>query len=179
MKNDFFHNFLTDLKVELMDEFDKNFERKGFFDEPWDPAKFPNRRGSLMMRTGALRRSIRGMVKGNGIQFFSSLPYASIHNEGGTITVTAKMQRFFWAMYYKSSGSVTKTATGGVRNTARNRAMESDAAFWKGMALKPVGDKIKIKRRRFIGAHENVDRIVNDVLNKKHARIRELYQQKI
>ena len=26
---------LTDLKVELLDEFDRNFERRAFFDRPW------------------------------------------------------------------------------------------------------------------------------------------------
>jgi len=166
MKNDFFQNLLTDLKVDLMDEFDKNFERKGFFDDPWKQTRMPNRRGSLLMRTGALRRSIRGVVKGNGIQFFSSLPYAAIHNEGGTITVTAKMKRFFWAMYYKTSGTVTKTAKGQARNTARNRAFVAEAGYWKAMALKKIGSKIKIEQRQFLGPHEGVDRVVQAVVDR-------------
>ena len=28
---------MRDLKVELDDEFDRNFERKAFFDRPWAP----------------------------------------------------------------------------------------------------------------------------------------------
>lgn len=32
--NDFLNNVMRDLKVELDDEFDRNFERKAFFDRP-------------------------------------------------------------------------------------------------------------------------------------------------
>lgn len=35
--NDFLNNVMRDLKVELDDEFDRNFERKAFFDRPWAP----------------------------------------------------------------------------------------------------------------------------------------------
>ena len=166
MKNQFLHNFLSDLKVELLDEFDKNFERKAFFDHPWKETKMPNRRGSLMMRTGALRRSIRATSNDQLIRFSSSLPYASIHNEGGVITVTQKMKRYFWAMYYKTSGAVSKTKKGEARNTNRNKAMSLEASYWKAMALKKVGSKIKIEQRQFIGPHREVDQCVERVFDK-------------
>ncbi|WP_318546328.1 phage virion morphogenesis protein [Flavobacterium columnare] len=86
--------------------FDRNFERKAFFNQKWPTTSMRNRRGSLMMRTGALRRSIRSNVQGSQIVWKSSLPYAAIHNEGGEIIVTEKMKKFFWAMYYKSSGAI-------------------------------------------------------------------------
>jgi len=157
MKTDFLHNILSDLKVDLMDEFDRNFERKGFFDQPWKDTKFPNRRGSLMMRTGDLRRSLRANVAGQSVRFYSSLPYASIHNEGGTITVITEMIKFFWAMYYKTSGAVSKTKKGEARATGRNKALTVEASYWKAMALKKVGSKIKIEQRQFIGPHRQVD----------------------
>jgi phage gpG-like protein len=163
MKNQFLHNFVTDLKVELSDEFDRNFERKAFFDQPWKDTRMPNRRGSLMMRTGALRRSIRATSSDNTIRFFSSLPYAAIHNEGGTVTVTAKMKKYFWAMYYKSSGAVTKTKKGEARQTGRNKSLSQEASRWKNMALKKVGSKIKIEQRQFIGPHRQVDQCVERV----------------
>ena len=37
------------------------------------------------MVTGTMRRSIQGHVEGDGVRFTSSVPYASVHNEGGTI----------------------------------------------------------------------------------------------
>jgi len=179
MKIDFFNNFLTGLKVDLMEEFDKNFERKGFFNDPWKQTRFPNRRGSLMMRTGALRRSLRATVSGHSVRFFSSLPYASIHNEGGTITVTAKMKRFFWAMYYKTSGTVTKTAKGQSRNTARNRAFVAEAGYWKAMALKKIGSKIKIEQRQFLGPHQEVDQVITGVIQRSMKDFETYIHQKL
>lgn len=75
-------NILNDIRVELADEFDRNFERKGFFGQQWKPTKFHNNRGSLMLRSGSLRRSIRSSVNGNSVRFSSSLPYAAVHNDG-------------------------------------------------------------------------------------------------
>ena len=85
---DFLKQTLTDIKVKLGEEFDRNFERKAFFDEKWKSTKLMNSRGSLMMRTGNLRNSIRSELKGSSIVFSSSMPYANIHNNGGEISVT-------------------------------------------------------------------------------------------
>jgi len=56
-----FNQLLKDIKVELGDEFDRNFERKVFFNTAWKPAKF-NSIGFLMMRTGALRKSLQSQI---------------------------------------------------------------------------------------------------------------------
>jgi len=98
-------NILQDVKVDLAQEFDRNFGRKGFFDKKWPETKHKYSRGSLMMRSGKLRRGIKAQVHGNSIVFTNSMPYAAIHNEGGEITVTAKMKRYFWAMHYKAGGA--------------------------------------------------------------------------
>lgn len=158
MKDNFFRGFIDDLRVELMEEFDRNFEQKAFFDRPWPSEKIPNRRGSLLIRSGALRRSLRATGRSMAIHFESSVPYAQIQNEGGVITVTAKMQRFFWAMHMKAA-----RASGG--KGQRARAMSAEAAWWKAMALKKVGSKILIPERRFIGEHPQVDRSVERVLD--------------
>ena len=152
----FFKNLLNDLKIELKDEFDKNFQRKGFFGKPLPPAKYPAKRGSLMMRTGDLRNSIDANIQGDAIHFTSSEPYASIQNEGGIITVSAQMKRYFWARYYKAMGGITKTKTGKTSNTKRNRDLNEEAQFWKAMALMKVGSKITIPERRFIGRSPEV-----------------------
>jgi phage gpG-like protein len=172
MPNNFLHNILTDLKVELMDEFDMNFARKAFFDRAWPEVKHRNRRGSLMMRSGALRRGNRAQVVSNSIQFTNSLPYARIHNEGGSVTITRKMQKYFWAMYYNTSGRVTYSVkTRSAQNNQRNRAITDEAAYWKALALKKVGSRLKVPERRFIGPHPNVDRAVKFVCD---ANFREL-----
>ncbi|MEI6683444.1 MAG: hypothetical protein WCO44_12480 [Bacteroidota bacterium] len=166
MDTEIIHKFITDLRVELMEEFDRNFERKAFFDHSWPATKYPNKRGSLMMRTGALRRSIRASSSDHSITFTSSLPYAAIHNDGGEITVTEKMKSFFWAMYYKASGAMQKNVKGAPRNNARNRKMTAEADFWKAMALKKVGSKITIDKRQFIGHHHQVDLLVKRIFEK-------------
>ncbi len=76
-------NILSDMRVELSEEFDRNFERKAFFSKKWKQRANPNAKGSLLIVTGTMRRSIRSEVKNNGVRFSSAVPYTSIHNEGG------------------------------------------------------------------------------------------------
>lgn len=168
MKNfeSFFMNVLKDLKVELDDEFDRNFERKAFFDQKWPGTKWPNNKGSLLNRTGAGRRSINSKIEGGErIVWRSSLPYIAMHNDGGEITVTKQMISFFWAMYYKSSGAMSKTSKGVPSNTQRNRKLSEEAAIWKALALQKPGSKMKIPRRRFIGDHPQVDAAIKRVVD--------------
>jgi len=145
-----FNQLLKDIQVELNDEFDRNFERKAFFNTAWKPA-IKNSTGSLMMRTGALRKSLRSEIIGNNaIKWESSLPYADTHNSGGTITVTQKMKGFFWYRF--------KMATGG-----NSKNLNAEALFWKYMALKKVGSVITIPQRQFIGDHSVVKQSVKNV----------------
>lgn len=134
-------DILEDMRVELSDEFDRNFERKGFFSSKWKQRAHDYTRGSLLMVSGAMRRSTQGQVAGDGVRFSSSLPYAALHNEGGQITVTGKMKRFFWAKF-KETGEVG----------------------WKYMALMPVGRVLNIPERRFIGDGPDTQRIIREVL---------------
>ncbi len=83
-------NILSDMRVELTDEFDRNFERKKFFARKWKKRSYKNPKGSLLMVTGTLRRSIKSSIKGSGVNFTSSVAYASIHNEGGKSTKSVK-----------------------------------------------------------------------------------------
>ena len=89
VKND----ILSDLRVELTGEFDRNFERKGFFSDRWRPRAREYPKGSLLMVTGAMRRSISSKVEGHGVRFTSSVPYTALHNEGGTGTVTVRQHQ--------------------------------------------------------------------------------------
>ena len=88
--NEIKKGILDDMRVELSDEFDKNFERKAFFSKAWKKRAYPNPKGSLLMVTGTLRRSIKAHKTENGVRFTSSVPYASIHNEGGRGSKTVR-----------------------------------------------------------------------------------------
>ena len=163
---DFLKQTLTDIKVKLGEEFDRNFERKAFFDEKWPATKLTYHRGSLMMRTGRLRKSLLSpKVTSNGIIWSSSLPYADIHNNGGEIRVAPQMRKFFWAKYYQTSSATTKKKNGEASSSARNRKLSIEAEQWKALALKPIGSIIKIEKRQFIGSHPQVDKHIKEVIN--------------
>lgn len=147
---------LNDLRVELSDEFDRNFQRKAFFDRPWPPRKMHNPKGSLLMVTGKLRRSIRCRVDTDSVTWETSERYAAIHNYGGEITVTAKMKRFFW---YK------------------HKATRDDA--WKWMALMKVGTRIRIPKRQFLGDHPVVRKRAEAVVNRNLKKAAEEMIQKL
>lgn len=158
-------NILKDIKVELTDEFDKNFERQGFFSEKWQRRKSPMRPGgAILVDTGGLRRSIRSRSDSESITFFTSLPYAAIHNEGGEIKVTQKMKSFFWHKYYEATGSFGRKKDGSARKDKRTLQLGSEAEFWKLMALMKVGKSIKIPKRRFLGASPEVETAVREII---------------
>ncbi|MFA7616763.1 MAG: hypothetical protein WCY16_09315 [Weeksellaceae bacterium] len=178
--NELIKRILKDVEVELKDEFDRNFERKAFFDRSWPKNKLINRRGSQMARTNNLRRSLRANISGDRIVFSSSLPYASIHNEGGTVVVTAKMKRFFWSKYYKAAGAISRSVLlkDGSRHlfvstdskermakqlkskSQRAIALNMEAKQWKNLALMKVGQTVKIPERRFIGEHPRIREVL-------------------
>lgn len=156
---------LDDLRVELGDEFDRNFEREAFFSEAWARRRSPTRPGGhILLDSGELRRSILSRTTENSITFYTTLPYASIHNEGGEIVVTAKMKRFFWAKYYAATGAFGRRKDGSPRRDKRTSQLSSEAEFWKVLALMKAGSTIKIPRRRFLGTSPEVEQSVREII---------------
>lgn len=86
-------DILNDMRVELTEEFDRNFERKAFFTEAWKARKDPKANGSLLVVSGRMRRSIKGSVEGDGVRFTSDTSYATVHNEGGSGFVTVRQHQ--------------------------------------------------------------------------------------
>ena len=97
-----FRKILSDLRVEVLDEFNQNFTRKAFFDRPWPARKMDTGRGTVLVVSAAMRRSLRCTAARASLYFSSELPYFSIHNRGGKVPVTPAMRRYFWAMYYRN-----------------------------------------------------------------------------
>lgn len=156
---------LKDIRVEMGDEFDRNFERQAFFSEAWQRRKSPTRPGgSILIDTGNLRKSIGSRTTENSIVFYTTLPYAAIHNEGGEIKVTRKMKRYFWHKYYEATGSFGRRKDGTLRKDRRTVQLTTEAEFWKFMALKKEGSTVKIPRRRFLGTSPEVERAVREII---------------
>lgn len=156
---------LSDIRVEMADEFDKNFERQGFFSEKWQRRVSPMRPGgSILIDSGTLRKSIKSRSTDTSVTFYSTLPYAPIHNDGGEIKVTKKMKRYFWHKYYATTGAFGRKKNGEKRNDKRTVRLSTEAEFWKHMALMKEGRSIKIPRRRFLGASPEVEKAVREII---------------
>lgn len=160
------NNILKDVEVKLSEEFDRNFQRKAFFDRPWPKTKLVNNKGSMLARTNSLRRSVNSKMGTDSITWSSSLPYASIHNDGGEIAVTAKMKKFFWYKYYEASGKMSTKKDGSLSNNKRNQRLNLEAEQWKALALMPVGKMMKIDQRQFIGDHPQVQEAVKTIIDR-------------
>lgn len=148
---------LTDIKVELYEEFDQNFGRKAFFSDKWKPRAFNYRRGSLLAVSNSLRKSINAEVVRDGVRFTSSLPYATAHNEGAKIKVTQRMKSYFWAKYKSTKDEM-----------------------WKFLALKKVGSFIDLPQRQFIGdgpqTQHLIETVINDFCNEFGLQLAEVFR---
>ena len=130
-------DILSDMRVELSDEFDRNFERKAFFSDKWKPRARDYPRGSLLMVSSALRRSVKGGAETleDGVRFSSAVPYASIHNEGLT--------------GYKMVRAHTRT----IRKTGKTHNVRAHQR------------RFNMPQRQFIGDSPETQRIIRGVID--------------
>lgn len=165
---------LKDIRTEALEEFDRNFEREAFFNQKWARRKFNDDKSrGLLIRTGNLRRSITGRVTDrDSVVIETTEPYARIHNEGGIITVTRKMKKYFWYRYQTVTGgkaadgfsnNLQRKKNGAPRNNKRNRALTEEAEFYRRMAMKKAGSKITIPKRQFIGNHPDLEKLLKEI----------------
>jgi len=108
--------------------------------------------GTLRRQTGRLARSLIGARQDRGseegifdlsptnsgvrLTFGSEVPYAAIHEYGGTQQVTGKQRRFFWA-----------------------KAAETDADKWRAMAL---SETLNYPERPYL--RPALDRVLDDIV---------------
>lgn len=140
MAKNIYDDILRDARVKLTEMFNNNFREQGFFGRKWVATKVSkvNRRGagSILIVTGAMRRSIRSMVHGMAVVFTSNLPYTALHNEGANFSVTVRAH------------SRTNRKTGNT-TTVRSHTRQ-----------------MNMPQRQFIGDHEKVQQALGDIVNK-------------
>ena len=136
---DYKKKILKDISKELGDEFDRNFQRKAFFTRKWPPRKRINRKGTLLMVSGDLRRSIRCRVDNDSVTFESSNKYAAIHNYGGIVYVKPHH-----------------------RTIHRKDRNGKD----KAIRQQVKGYSYKMPRRQFIGDHPEVRKTAEAIINR-------------
>ena len=156
----------------VRDSVRENFRKGGFYGQPWTP---PMRTslgfdgpgyGPMLSGTNHLMMSTDYIPEPGRVTIQNTLVYAEIHNEGGEITVTKRMKSYFWSQYYKRGlvGSLYAQAKG-KKNQEKADTFNKEAEFWRAMALKKVGSKVKIPQRKFLGEHPEVERIVQEIIN--------------
>ncbi len=65
---------------------DGNFRAQGFQGNKFEPWKKNRRNGTILVKSGALRRGTNYGSAGFGtVRFYNNVKYAGIHNRGGTI----------------------------------------------------------------------------------------------
>ena len=136
--------------------FKESFVKEGFTDTSftaWKKTSNPMAGKRTLYNKGILMQSVRKVEQNKQrIVVESDTDYSEIQNNGGTVTVTPKMKRFFWAKFYEFSGKVklNKEGTAASFNKS-NKAISVKAMFFRRMALMKVGSKIKIPQRQFMG----------------------------
>lgn len=139
--------------------FKQSFVNEGFTDvsfSPWKKTTNPMAGGRTLFgngQTGHLMQSIRKTEETpTRIVIESDKDYSEIQNDGGSITVTLQMKKFFWAMYYQFSNKKTYSIkTKSENKTKQNRTLNAKADFFKALALMKVGSKINIPQRQYMG----------------------------
>ena len=118
--------------------FKESFVNEGWTDgalTKWKKSSTPLAGKRTLYKSGKLMQSIRKLeATDQRLVVIADSDHAEIHNEGGYITVTEQMKRYFWVQHLKFK--------------KRNK---KKAEFCKFMALKKVGSKVKIDKRQFIG----------------------------
>ena len=107
--------------------------------------------GPLLSGSNHLMMSTDYVPMNSAVLIRNPVEYASVHNDGDQIPVTQKMRKFFWAKHYEAQDLRGKGSV--------------EADFWKNMALKKPGGRIKIPRRHFLGPDKAVDKIVKGVID--------------
>jgi phage gpG-like protein len=89
---------LKDIEIKATELFDRNFEQQGFFGAKWKPRKNDSDPGRAILigrGSGRLRKGIQATKRSNNtITWQFDVPYAKIHNEGGTIKATQNVRPF-------------------------------------------------------------------------------------
>lgn len=152
--------------------FRQNFRDSGFTDDGLHAWKKTRRQeaGSpykpLTSERNHLMNSVDAVSAPGQVTVVNPVPYARIHNEGGTIhtnpTVTPKMRKMAWAKAYSIAG-VSK-------GDKLPKDLPEEARKWRALALtrkEKLNIKIKMPRRQFIGDSKELRIKINQIVINK------------
>ncbi|MCS2606902.1 phage virion morphogenesis protein [Parabacteroides distasonis] len=114
----------------------------------------------LLSRRNHLFSSVKYTPGDYRVRVANDVEYAPLHNWGGEThpTVTPRMRKFAWAMYYKAVGKRKKGKT-------RQGELPPEAGMWKGLALtRKKKLKVKIPQRQFIGESTELNKQIRQTV---------------
>jgi phage virion morphogenesis family len=155
--------------VVAKNHFMHNFDESGFVDgglRPWKKTRRQEAgdpRKPLTSNRNHLMNSIDVVGAPGLVTVVNPVPYARIHNEGGTIhsqpTITPKMRKMAWAKAYSIAG----VSKGG----KLPKDLPEEARKWRALALtkkEKLNIKIKMPRRQFIGDSKELRVKINKII---------------
>lgn len=162
LKKLYLHKLPVKVGVAVRDSVRQNFRQGDFYGgDRWEqPLRVtlgfrgaPGQRGPLLSGSNHLMMNTDYQPLPGRVIIRNNEVYAATHNDGEDINVTERMKRFFWAKHMEDKDRLGDNSP--------------EAEFWKRMALKKTGSKIRIPQRHFLGPGPAVDRMVNDIINKE------------
>lgn len=162
LKKLYLHKLPVKVGVSVRDSIRQNFRQGSFYgDGRWEqPLRVtlgfrgaPGQRGPLLSGSNHLMMNTDYQPLPGRVIIRNNEVYAATHNDGEDINVTERMKRFFWAKH--------------MEDKERLGANAPETEFWKHMALKKPGSRIRIPQRHYLGPGPAVDKIVNDIINKE------------
>lgn len=165
--------------IVAVNHFKQNFRDAGWRDNglhPWKTTRRQKEGGTdakytpLTSRRNHLMRSIQYESQPGQVTVSNPVPYAAIHNEGGTInthpSVTKRMRRFAWAKVY---------ALAGVKGKGKlPKQLPAAAAKWRALALtkkSKLNITAHIPQRQFMGDSRELKQKINTIINESIKRI--------
>lgn len=150
--------------------FRNNFRQGGFVDRelrPWPRTRrqqsgagtAESRYGPLLSSREHLMLSVEHTTYDYRALVYNRVPYAPIHNWGGTThpTVTPRMRRYAWWRYY--------AAGGGKKNGTGKTVGGEEAEQWKRLALtKKKKLTVRIPQRQFLGTSARLEETIRKEL---------------
>ena len=132
--------------------------------------------GPLLSGRNHLSGSINFRPGNSLVRVYTNVPYAAVHNNGGTLhpAVTPQMRKFAWAMYYKTAGIKKGMKKGGKKRIALTENAPEEALMWKRLALTPKKRlNVRIPKRQFMPdtSSSELEKKIRDKLDAEIKRI--------
>ena len=158
------------------DHYQDNFRKGGFVNnglQKWPVTKRQQsgsnsasaKYGPLLSKRNHLFSSVKYVPGDYRVKVSNEVPYAAIHNEGGTInthpTVTPEMRKMAWARAYAIAGIKVK----GKKKKKLPKELPVEARKWKALALTKktkLDIRATIPQRRFLGESAELSKRIND-----------------